>query len=568
MSKQLDDVVRILRAPADLFGAMLKEPIAATHRLAGRTAAEAHGVAMVLKAGMVGPEPPWRLAEIAKVVVDRGALGAVSSVLAIRNGDRRAVVDERGSLTYAELDKRAEAIARAWHRRGIKAGTGIGILCRNHRGFLDAMLASTKLGARALLLNTDFAGPQAVDVCAREGVEAIVADEEFAAVVGGVDAPLGHYTAWTDDLGALGPDHLDTLVGSEIEEALPKPDSDFRITILTSGTTGTPKGAPRSSPNSLSGIGAFLSKVPLRAGGVTYVAPPMFHALGLAGAMMALALGSTVVTRRRFDPAEVWTSLRDEHCTALIAVPTMLRRLLDTDADAETHPSLPDLQVVLVSGAQLEGALATQALERLGPVVYNLYGSTEVAYATFATPQDLVEAPGTVGRPPFGVTVCLYDDAGHEVLAGKTGRVFVANEDQFGGYTGGGGKEVIDGLMSTGDVGHFDADGRLWIDGRDDEMIVSGGENVFPREIEELLAAQPSIVESAVVGVSDDKFGQRLRAFVVVRHGHDLTEDTVKAVVRENLARYKVPRDIVFLDELPRNPAGKVLKRELVNYEP
>jgi fatty-acyl-CoA synthase len=133
----------------------------------------------------------------------------------------------------------------------------------------------------------------------------------------------------------------------------------------------------------------------------------------------------------------------------------------------------------------------------------------------------------------------------------------------FEGYTGGGGKEIIGGLMSTGDVGHFDAGGRLFVDGRDDEMIVSGGENVFPREVEDLLADHDEIEEAAVIGVQDDEFGQRLRAFVVPRNGAELSEETVKGYVKDNLARYKVPREVVFLPELPRNATGKVLKREL-----
>jgi len=563
VSKSLDHVVRLLRAPVELFGGALKDPVSAGTRLVGRTAVEAHAVAMVLKAGMVGPEPPWHLAEIAKAVIERGPLAAASSVLAIRHGDKIAMVDERGPVTYAELDRRAEAIAAVWHRAGATAGSGVGILCRNHRGYLDALLACSKLGARALLLNTDFAGPQAADVCAREGVDLVVADEEFAAVAAAVDAPLGHYVAWTDDPATAGPLHLDSIVAAGAPEPLPRPGADFRLVILTSGTTGTPKGAGRGSPSSIGGLGALLSKVPYRSGGATYVAPPMFHALGLASAMLALALGSTIVTRRRFDPAEVWRSLEAERCTALVVVPVMLARVLAADEEAEHHPELPDLRIVLVSGAQLDATLAKRALARFGPVVHNLYGSTEVAYATIATPDDLAAAPGCAGRPPFGVTVKILDDVGAELPPGGTGRIFVANEDQFGGYTGGGGKEIVDGQMATGDVGHFDADGRLWVDGRDDEMIVSGGENVFPREVEELLAAQPDVVEAAVVGAPDPDWGQRLRAFVVVRPGAVLDADTVKELVRENLARYKVPRDVLFLDELPRNPSGKVLKRVL-----
>ena len=202
-------------------------------------------------------------------------------------------------------------------------------------------------------------------------------------------------------------------------------------------------------------------------------------------------------------------------------------------------------------------------MDAFGDVLYNLYGSTEVAWATIATPEDLRAAPGTAGRPPLGTTVKIFDEEGKEAKRGETGRIFVANEMLFEGYTGGGGKDVLEGMMSTGDVGHFDKGGRLYVDGRDDEMIVSGGENVFPREVEDLLSGLDGVDDAAVIGVEDEKFGQRLKAFVVKGNGAKLSEDDVKGHVKKNLARYKVPRDVVFLKELPRNATGKVVKRDL-----
>jgi fatty-acyl-CoA synthase len=216
-----------------------------------------------------------------------------------------------------------------------------------------------------------------------------------------------------------------------------------------------------------------------------------------------------------------------------------------------------------VSGSALPGPLAEKWMDHFGDNIYNLYGSTEVAWATIATPKDLREAPGTAGRPPYGTVVKLYDDDGNPVEAGETGRIFVGNEMQFEGYTGGGNKDVIDGLLSSGDVGHFDADGRLFVDGRDDDMIVSGGENVFPAEVEDLLSGHESIAEVAVFGVDDEEFGQRLKAVVVTRGNASMSEADVKQHVKSNLAGYKVPRDVEFVDELPRTSTGKVLKREL-----
>jgi fatty-acyl-CoA synthase len=228
-----------------------------------------------------------------------------------------------------------------------------------------------------------------------------------------------------------------------------------------------------------------------------------------------------------------------------------------------TSRDLSSLKIIFVSGSALGADLAGRTLKRLGPVLYNLYGSTEVAYATIATPADLQAAPGTVGRVVHGATVKILGEHGSELPLGETGRVFVSNTIQFEGYTGGGHKEVIGGLMSSGDVGHFDAARRLFIDGRDDDMIISGGENVFPAEVEELLASHSAVHEAAAIGVDDEEFGQRLKVFVALAPGESASAEDLRAYVKENLANYKVPREIVFVDQLPRNPTGKVLKREL-----
>ena len=495
-----------------------------------------------------------------------GALGALTARAAARDPDGVAIVDDRGSLTFAELDRRSNAIANEWRAAGIGPGSGVSILCRNHRGFVEATSAATKVGARALYLNTEFAGPQVREVCAREGTDALVYDEEFAAVVAEAEAPRGRFVAWSDG-GAEEPS-LDELIERGDDSPPPAPDERPSVVMLTSGTTGTPKGAPRDQPASLVPLGALLSKVPFRAGESTYIAAPMFHALGFAHTLLALGLGSTIVTRRRFDPAATIEEVERERSTALVVVPVMLSRILALGPEELGRHDLSSLRILFCGGAQLEADLVIRALDAFGDVVYNLYGSTEVAYATYATPEDLRAAPGCAGRPPIGTTVRLYDDDGRPVSgAGVTGRIFVGNGFEFSGYTGGGGKEVIDGLMSSGDVGHFDAAGRLFIDGRDDEMIVSGGENVFPHEVEDLLHRQEGIDDVAVIGVDDAKFGQRLRAFVVAGEGASLDEDAVRDLVKANLARYKVPRDVLFVDELPRNPSGKILKRELARVD-
>jgi fatty-acyl-CoA synthase len=517
-----------------------------------------------VRAGLLGPEPPQRLGQLVRGFQRYGLIGGAIVAGAVRYGDRAVVIDERGEVTYKELDDRSNALANAWREKGLRAGEGVAILARNHRGFLEGVFAAAKCGARIVLLNTSFAGPQIREVATREGTDLLVYDEEYADTLAGIeDPPRGRYRAWAEEPGD---DTLDALIDVGDASAPPKPDEWPRITILTSGTTGTPKGAPRAEPRSLSLFGGLFSKVPFRAREVTELCVPMFHALGLLQAMVGVGLGSTLVVRRRFDPEATLGSLEEHRASAMVVVPVMLSRIVDLGEDQVKQRDTSALRIIFVSGSALGADLAQRATDAFGPVIYNLYGSTEIAYATIATPDDLRAEPSTVGKVVRGTIVKLLDEHGKEVPLGETGRIFVGNISQFEGYTGGGNKDMVEGLMSSGDVGHFDAAGRLYIDGRDDEMIVSGGENVFPAEVEELLSSHELIQEAAAIGVDDEKFGQRLKAFVVPQKGTQLSEDEVKDYVKDNLANYKVPREVVFLDELPRNHTGKVLKRELAEH--
>jgi acyl-CoA synthetase (AMP-forming)/AMP-acid ligase II len=490
---------------------------------------------------------------------------------AIRYPDRTALIDERGSLSFAQCHSRTNALARELNRAGVAEQDGVAIMCRNHRGFIEATIACSKLGASALYLNTAFAGPQITDVLAREDPVAVIYDEEFGELVReGAASRLRFVAARDPDAERPSPPPdplLEDLISRGDGSELAPPSEKGRVVILTSGTTGAPKGATRKQPDSIEPVAALFSKIPLRARETTMIAAPLFHSWGFAHFTLALPLASTLVLRARFDPEETLRALAQHRASALVLVPVMLQRILELPRESIERYDLSCLKVIALSGSALPGELATRAMDIFGDILYNLYGSTEVAWATIATPEDLRAAPGTAGRPPMGTVVKLLDASGHEAAPGQGGRIFVANEMMFDGYTGGGSKEVVGGLMSTGDVGHFDSAGRLFVDGRDDEMIVSGGENVFPREVEDLLADHGEIEEAAVVGVEDDEFGQRLKAFVVARNGAKLTEEAIQNYVKANLARYKVPRDVVFLTELPRNATGKVLKRELRTHE-
>ncbi len=531
----------------------------------GRVAGKLQTVATLAGVGIIRPQRPDRLLNAVSALIRWGATPAAGyKAAASRYPDRLALIDESGTLTFQEVHERSNALAHALAAEGVGPGSRVGIMCRNHRGWVEAYVATNKLGAHALFFNTAFSGPQMADVAEREDPVAIIFDEEFAGVLGEASKGRKRFIAWHEPDTDRGADRtLDELIASGDPSDLSPPPDQGKALILTSGTTGTPKGASRKQPQSLDPVAALLERIPLKARERTMIAAPMFHSWGFAHFTLAMGLCSTIVLKRKFDP-EATLSLTAQHeCTALIVVPVMLQRILELDDEVLRRYDLGRVKAVPVSGSALPGPLSDRWMDLFGDNLYNLYGSTEVAWATIATPEDLRAAPGTAGKPPRGTVVRLYDDDGNLVGPGETGRIFVGNELAFEGYTGGGNKAVIEGLLSSGDVGHFDDGGRLFIDGRDDDMIVSGGENVFPGEVEDLLAGHEAIAEAAVFGVEDDEFGQRLKAVVVVREGQALEADELKKFVKSNLASYKVPRDVDFVDELPRTSTGKVLKREL-----
>ncbi len=523
-------------------------------------------VRVLREAGVLGLSRPDKAAKVAATFLRWGASPATGvATAAHKYPHETALIDERGSLSFERLHRRSNALAHAFAEMGIGYGDGVGIMCRNHRGFIETTLATAKLGASALYLNTMFAGPQLVEVMRREGPKALVYDEEFEGLLDGVDESVARVTAWCEN-EAEGTT-LEALIAANDDSNLKPPPDKPRFVILTSGTTGTPKGAQRSSPDGLLAMAALIDKIPYRARETMMIAAPLFHSWGFFHFVMSLPTASTIVLRRRFDEEGTLRAIQDHKAEVLAVVPVMLQRILRLPPETLAAYDLSSLRITATSGSALPGELATEWMDRFGDTVYNLYGSTEVAYATVATPEDLRAAPGTAGQPPRGTVIKLYDEDGREVPRGEVGRIFVGNEMSFEGYTGGGGKEAIDDLLSSGDVGHLDPDGRLFIDGRDDEMIVSGGENVFPREVEDLLADHGAVVEVAVIGVDDEEFGQRLKAFVVLAGEVEVSEVELREHIKANLASYKAPREIEFLDELPRNATGKILKRELHERE-
>jgi acyl-CoA synthetase (AMP-forming)/AMP-acid ligase II/short-subunit dehydrogenase len=536
--------------------------IAATH-LPPPTLEQTPSLRQALRKAGLMTRNPQKLLRMARAILFQGGRpSSLCSLAASRDPHHLAVIDDSGSLTYEELNRRGRMLALALRERfGVGPTTGLAIMCRNHRTFLESLLAGTALGADVLLLNIEFPGPQLSQVLGHHQLGCVIHDSEFTPAFEQSGYPGTRVTTMT----SAGTATIDELIASA-SGRLRTPRRQGKIVILTSGTTGVPKGAARVPKyRALSGpLTTLLTKTPLRVGTSILITTPLFHGCGLAYVAISLLLGATMVIRRRITPEEVLADVAKHRVEILIAVPTLLKRLLDLPEAVRSKYNLSSLKAVFSSGAALGGELSTQFLKAFGPCLYNLYGSSETGFGAVATPADLTAAPGTVGYPPINTAIQLFDQAGQAAAVGQIGRVFLRTGLVFAGYVGGGNKERIDGYASTGDLGHFDSAGRLFIDGRADDMIVSGGENVFPLEVEDVLAAHPAVREVAVIGVHDEQFGQRLKAFVVVHDGQRIDAEALCAYLKERIARFKVPREFVFLSELPHNATGKILKRELL----
>jgi acyl-CoA synthetase (AMP-forming)/AMP-acid ligase II len=509
------------------------------------------GVKVLARAGLLSPVRPDRLLGMGQALLKWGITPATGYAAgAVRHPDRIALVDDDGTLTWREVDQRTDRIAVALRERGLRDGDAAGLLARNGRGLVEGAVALSKCGADVLYLNTGSAAGPLAEVLDREKARLVVHDEEFADLL--AEAGSERTTITTAE--------LDALASSGQHCSPPKPSHTSRQVIMTSGTTGAPRGAARGG-GTVEDAAAALSRIPLRARETTVLAAPAFHAWGLGHLSLAMLLGSTVVLQRRFDPHRVLAAVEEHRATTLVVVPVMIDKLLG--AMKEKSYDVSSLRVIASSGSALPGDIVERAGAVFGPVLYNLYGSTEVAYAAVAGPEDLAADPRTAGRPPLGVRLRVVDEEGNDVPAGTPGRIFVGSGLSFGGYTDGTDKDRLDGLVSTGDLGMLDESGRLTVLGRDDDMVVIGGENVYPGQVEDVLAEDPSVDDVAVVDEPDDTYGVRLVAHVVAAPGVTVDEKALQDLVRSKLARFAVPREIRLLEELPRNATGKVLKKEL-----
>ncbi|NUS45184.1 MAG: AMP-binding protein [Mycobacteriaceae bacterium] len=472
-----------------------------------------------------------------------------------------AIIDDVGAHSFERVHYRSNWIAAGMHNLGIRDGAAIGILARNHAAMVETLAACGKLGVEAVMVNTGLSPRQIEELSHRNNLSAVFLDDEFDELVRELPGRVLRIATRPE---SVVPNRitLQELVGEDAW-SFPRPQRHGRQIVLTSGTSGSPKAAVRPHPRGFGTVAAMLSKLPLQLGERMLIAAPLFHSWGFGLLQIATPVRATVVLQDRFDPEECLAAVSRYRCTSLMVVPIMLQRLLDLPPAVRARYDTSSLRVIASCGSPLPGRLAHEVMDAFGDVLYNFYGSTEVSWATVADPADLRAAPATAGTPPLGTRVAILDPHGAVMPLGAVGRVFVGNDMLFDGYTNADSPAVADGLMDTGDLGYLVGEGRLFLCGRDDEMIISGGENVFPRPVEDALAMLPEIQEVAVIGVPDQEFGQRLAAFVVPHLGATVEVEWLRRYIRDRLNRFSVPRDFTFLDALPRSATGKILKRVL-----
>jgi len=520
----------------------------------------------LMEAGATDPKSPLAMLGALPWLVGRGpSLGILSRMNAFVLGDKMAVIDRNGKLSFRELNDRANRAGKLMEEAGVSPAGRAGMLLRNGREFVELALGAQKRGMVACPFNT-WAKPKELEATIEESdIDLLVYDTAHAeqverSVPEGV--PVFHVGKDQDAIERSRPYEEALMEQSDAEPApFVRDRGAAKVVIQTSGTTGKPKGASRDA--AAAGIGALvdlLEVVPFRRDDICYMPTPLFHSFGLFMLTVSTALGATMLLPEKFDP-ERSLQLMDEHdATTAAFVPVMIRRILSLDEQTRSRHDLSSLRVVIASGSTLSEDVRREAMKLFGDVLYDLYGSTEAGWVAIAKPEDIRKHTKTVGKPMAGVELGFFSPEGEQLEPGEAGEIFVRSEITFEGYTSGEQKKAIGDFMSIGDIGRIDDDGYLFVEGRADEMVIIGGENVYPVEIEQTIENIAGVSEVAVFGIEDSEFGQVLAAFVV----GDADTDQITKHCKEELASYKVPRRIKMVEELPRTATGKVLKRDLV----
>ena len=489
--------------------------------------------------------------------------------------DRAAIVSPDGSvLTFGDLLERSRRVAATLRAMDVGPGDHIAIMLPNHPAFFEVVLGAMESGLIVIPVNSHLAAGEAAHVLADSEARIFISHSStahaarFAAQRAGLDPErtfaVGHIEGFRpySDLYLSDPE-------------LPEPRTAGSTMMYTSGTTGKPKGVKRRHPNGdpdeVYGATAMTTcrgfGVPLRAH-VHLVCGPLYHAGPFVGAFNSLHVGGTIVLMEHWTPEDCLSLIEQYHVESTQMVPTMFHRLLSLPEEVRRRADVSSLKSVFHTGAPCPVAVKQRIMDWWGPVVYETYGGTEGA-ATIATPKSWLRKPGTVGKPIFGVTVHIVGEEGEDLPTGQVGEIWIESSAGSSEYYKDPQKtaEMRRGEMVTlGDVGYLDEDNFLFLRDRKIDLIISGGANIYPAEVEAALLEDPMVADVAVIGIPDDEWGEQVKAVVELQPGVDAGDGTASEIIercRARIARYKCPRSIDFIDHLPRLPNGKVEKRRL-----
>ncbi|MGG7102441.1 class I adenylate-forming enzyme family protein [Rhodococcus sp. 24CO] len=484
-------------------------------------------------------------------------------------------VEEDRTLTWGELDDRSNRLAASLSDRGVGPGDFVAIRIRTRLEWPVVSLAIAKVGAAAVAVNFKLTPPEATYILSDCNVCAAIIDDDDPSALVAAWSDLNLATIVTLDTRVEGADFYEDLISTGSPE--PRPAAEFAPTIIySSGTTGAPKGAPiggfqsTPDPTTLMEYGQsvhFDGKASAAPGGVLLMSLPMHHSAGPSFTRVTLQGGGLVVFQRRFDAESALRLIEQHRITHWVAVPTMLQRILSLPEETLTRHDVSSVQFIGGGAAPFGAHIKERAIDLFGEVLYELYGCTEAGMLTGATPSDLRERPASSGRPFRHVDLKIVDEDGTEVPTGTTGEIVVKTPVVISGYIGRGplGPDALlpGGFYRTGDVGHIDEDGYLYIYDRVSDMVIAGGVNIYPAEIEAVLNAHPDVVMAAVVGVPHEELGEQPVAAIQPREGSTVTAEDLLSYCDGRLAKYKWPRQFHFINEMPISPMGKLLKREL-----
>jgi fatty-acyl-CoA synthase len=507
----------------------------------------------------------------------RGIKGgaAVMHAHALFDPLRPAVVCDELRLNYGELEQRLNRLTHGLCGLGVGPGERIGSFMYNAGEYIELTAALQAVGGQNVQIGFRLKPPEVAYILENSGVRALLFHSELASVV---DEALALVATKGLPIARERCIAIGTAPGyRSYDELLADGDATAParvvgggyggIMVYTSGTTGRAKGATRDFGRmGLETVLDFISRFPLRRDDRHLVVCPLYHSMAPAFVTMVTIVGGCNVVLRHFDPEQVLRTIERERITSILVVPTMLARILALPAETRRRHDTSSLRWIMSGAAPLPTELARRWEAEFGPILFNLYGATETGLVTIALPGEHTARPGTIGRLIGGNQVRILDGDGNSVPDGQVGELYVRNPMLMDGYYGNRQateEATRDGFLSVGDLAYRDGDGYLYLADRKTDMVISGGVNIYPWEIEQRLHEHPAVHDVAVVGVPDVEWGESLAAFVVLRDGGAVTPEELGDWVRQTLADYKRPKQYLFVDALPRNPTGKVLKREL-----